>query len=164
MVKIKIFIRNIIIGIKNLYYWFPIIWNDRNWDQYYLYVILKHKLKKMEKYQRVHGITSNNEKTAKKIKLCVNLLDRIIKDDYIMNALYLHEKKWGEVDIKFTPIEDNEEYGELNIELKKETTQEEKMTEERRRLRLYKHSDYMKKQDIDMLFETMRKHVECWWD
>jgi hypothetical protein len=31
-------------GVKNLIYWFPIIWKDRNWDSHYIFEIMKHKL------------------------------------------------------------------------------------------------------------------------
>jgi hypothetical protein len=28
----------------------------------------------------------------------------------------------------------------------------------------YEHQDYLLKQDLALLFETMRKQVRCWWD
>ena len=31
-------------GVKNIIYWFPIIWKDRNWDSHYIFEIIKHKL------------------------------------------------------------------------------------------------------------------------
>ena len=42
-------LNNIIQGIKNLLYWFPIIWKDRNFDEHFIYEILKHKLKYQSK-------------------------------------------------------------------------------------------------------------------
>jgi len=38
------------IGFKNLFYWLPIIWNDRGWDRYFVFNILNHKVKEMIKY------------------------------------------------------------------------------------------------------------------
>ena len=35
-------------GIKNLIYWFPIIWNDRQWDQIYLKKMIVLCMKFME--------------------------------------------------------------------------------------------------------------------
>ena len=26
------------------------------------------------------------------------------------------------------------------------------------------HEDYLKKQDIDLLFNLMKKHIQTWWD
>ena len=33
-------------GIKNLITWFPVIWKDRDWDDYYILEILKFKINK----------------------------------------------------------------------------------------------------------------------
>ena len=41
MYKIKSFI----ISIKNLIKWFPIIWKDRDWDDHYIWEIMKNKLR-----------------------------------------------------------------------------------------------------------------------
>jgi hypothetical protein len=30
-------------GVQNLWYWFPIIWKDRNWDSNYIFEIMSHK-------------------------------------------------------------------------------------------------------------------------
>ena len=40
-------IRNIIYGIKNLFYYFTTIWKDRDWDEYYMVRLLAVKLHKM---------------------------------------------------------------------------------------------------------------------
>ena len=37
-------------GIKNLVRWFPIIWRDRDWDDHYIFEVLKFKLKNQSKY------------------------------------------------------------------------------------------------------------------
>ena len=51
--KIKNIPRDIKSGVRNLVRWFPVIWNDEDWDQYYLYVILKQKLKASEKVEKL---------------------------------------------------------------------------------------------------------------
>jgi hypothetical protein len=32
-------------GVKNIAYWFPVIWKDRDWDGHYIYEVMKHKLR-----------------------------------------------------------------------------------------------------------------------
>lgn len=44
---IYIFFRNISIGIKNIIYYFPVIWNDRHWDYEFLLDIVEVKIKNM---------------------------------------------------------------------------------------------------------------------
>ena len=93
---IAIFFRNIKYGIENLMCWIPIIWKDRDWDHWFLYKVLQHKLKQMIKLQRKYGHSINSNDYADQMQLCVNLLERIITDEYLDNALIPHEKKWGQ--------------------------------------------------------------------
>jgi hypothetical protein len=43
-------LRQIRKGISNLIYYFPIIWEDRDWDYCYIYVMIEAKLERMIKY------------------------------------------------------------------------------------------------------------------
>jgi hypothetical protein len=75
--------RGITQGIRNIKMWFPVVWHDRWWDHSFFYTILRFKLSLMEKGFRKWGHSTCSKKDAKKIKTCVLLLDRLIKDDYI---------------------------------------------------------------------------------
>jgi len=99
-------------GVKNLITWFPVIWQDKQWDYGYFYPILQKKLELMEKFFRTRSYSVDGDKQADKIKYAILLLNRLIEDDY-------WEKKNG---------------------------------------------DYLKKQDMDELFNHIRKHLESWWD
>ena len=162
--KIKDFFRNIKLGIPNLIKWAPTIWSDRDWDQYFLYVILQFKLKQMEKLHREYGITLNAEEYANQMKTCILLLDRIIESDYLMNALKPHEKKWGETKLDFKKIPNKNDLYKGIFSVEKVTNKKEKEQEDKDRMRVYKHVDNLEKQDLDMLFKNMRKHIEGWWD
>lgn len=164
MDKIKSFFYGIKTGIKNLIKWTPVIWRDRDWDQYFFYVVLHFKLKRMEKLHRNHSHLVNGKKYADQIKLAVLLLDRIIKDNYLENVIEPHEKKWGQSDFVFTPLKDNKNLSSLSIKVEKANTPEEKAKENKERMALYKHSDDLKNQDLDMLFKHIRKYIEGWWD
>lgn len=162
--KIKNFFRSIKYGIENLITWLPIIWSDRDWDQWYLYNILKFKLTQMEKLQRKYGISVNSIKIADQIKVCINLLDRLIKDEYGENIFKHHNEKWGDSHFNFTPCEDRKEYSKLIITRDNVNSKEDEEQERKEFIRLIKHEDKLKKQDIDYLFTLMNKHIEGWWD
>ena len=164
MKKIWQFFRSTKYGIENLVAWFPIIWKDRDWDHWFLYKILHLKLKRMETLHRKYGNSIYREKYADQIKLAVLLIHRLIEDEYLENVLKPHEEKWGESEFIFTPIPGDKEYSSLDIKVDKANTKEEKKQETKERMILYKHSDALKKQDLDMLFKHMRKYIECWWD
>lgn len=41
----KHFHRDVAYGFKNLWKWFPIIWKDRDWDDHFIFEVLKFKIK-----------------------------------------------------------------------------------------------------------------------
>ena len=165
--RIKDFIPNIpsyiIQGIKNLIYYFPIIWNDRDWDHYFFHKLLRHKLNSMEKYFRHADIIMDSKKYADKIKICVNLLDRILKDEYHDIVFKNHDKKWGKIDISFKSVKDKPEYNELIITRKKVKPEDEE--QERKEFNiLVKKEHELELQDIEMLYKILNENILKWWD
>ena len=69
----------------------------------------------MAHYHRKYSYSSNKDNVTKQIEICVMLLNRIVRDDYLSNALTQHEAKWGEVEILHKKIKDTKYY---NIDIK----------------------------------------------
>jgi hypothetical protein len=159
------FLRPIQSGIKNLITWFPVIWNDQQWDQYYLLKVLQKKLTLMEKYFRTRGHHVDAEKDADNIKLAINLIGRLIKDDYMESAFTPHKKKYGESTIIFEDIVGKEKYTKLNIKYENQPETEEEIKQERDLfLRCCNKEGYLRQQDLKMLFDHLKKHMLTWWD
>lgn len=76
-------------GVKNLLYWFKIIWLDRDWDEASMYKIERHKLKSMLKYFR-NTKWIDSESQCRYIQISINLLNIILEqdgrydDDYVL--------------------------------------------------------------------------------
>lgn len=88
-------------GIKNLIYWFPIIWKDRNWDDHYIFEVLKHKLKAQAKYIGDRDFHTRAQLDAKRMRLCVKLIQLIQDEPYAMEYMdYGKDRVW------FTDCED----------------------------------------------------------
>ena len=151
-------------GVKNLIRWFPVIWKDRNWDYNFIYMILKYKLHLMEKNIRNYGHHVRAEQDADKIKICVNLLDRLIKDEYHDNAFKSHYKKWGDAKMSFHDLKDEPGLCQLKIDYPNVKTEEDKK-EQSKGFRICSVLEQnLKEQDLDLLFKLMRKHIQGWWD
>lgn len=73
--------RNIKQGLKNLQYWLPVIWKDRDWDHHFIFEVLKHKLKAQAKYIGKRGIHTEAKKDSRNMKICVSLIQKI-QDEY----------------------------------------------------------------------------------
>jgi len=134
--------RSFIQGIKNCITWFPIIWNDEQFDQSYLLRILSKKLKLMSEFKE-HW-SCNYPKEQKRMKIASLLAKRLTDDDYITNAL-----------IEYT-MNFNDD-GTMNI----------KVTCLPNCIGIYTKNDYeeiQRKQDLDMLCDILKKRMLYWWD
>jgi hypothetical protein len=117
MYKIKQFIRN----IKRVLHWLPIIWNDRDWDYYYIYEILKQKLIATEEYIRKDGIHIYNKADADSIRKAIRLIE-VVQHEHFIDT-YLSEGDWYNDEGMRKAIEDQDkarqelfEYLNNNIE------------------------------------------------
>ena len=74
-------------GIKNIIYWTPTIWKDRDWDQHYIYEVLKVKLEKQSAYFRKSDIAVNDGRNADRMQLAARLIERCQDDTYSIEYL-----------------------------------------------------------------------------
>nr|WP_315196822.1 hypothetical protein [uncultured Flavobacterium sp.] len=87
-------------GIKNLIYWFPIIWKDRDWDQRYIYEILETKIEKQARYIDKYGHHVNAKRDAEVMMTCVRLMKKVSDGYYLSEMNEYHKTK-----MEFIPIE-----------------------------------------------------------
>ena len=94
---------DLIRGIKKLWYWFPIIWKDRDWDDHYIFEVLKHKLKTQAKYISNNDRHTRAQLDAKRMRLCVKLIEKVQDESYQMEYMDYHKDR-----VWFTDCEDHE--------------------------------------------------------
>jgi hypothetical protein len=94
MYKIKQFFKR----ISNLYRWFPIIWNDRDWDYYFIYEILKQKLKHVEQHTIKYSHHINAGTEAKSIRTAIELIDKV-QNEYYLDKYLSGATKWNKKEI-----------------------------------------------------------------
>jgi len=71
----------------NLLRWLPIIWKDEQWDHYYIYEVLKHKLIIMSTTIRKHGNHTTAKYDADRMMLAVKLIEKIQNEDYLVEII-----------------------------------------------------------------------------
>ena len=86
-------IKNKIRQLRKLIRWTPIIWNDRDWDYYFIYEILKQKLIDTEAYIRKDGMQLFNESDADSIKKAIELIEKA-QTEYHLNEYLSKGEKW----------------------------------------------------------------------
>jgi hypothetical protein len=170
--------KNIIRGIKNLWRWFPIIWKDRDWDDYYIWEILKTKLKHQSKYIGDRNTHTTAKYEAERIQWCIRLIEKIQNDFYIEEHMDFHKSDYNWVDIgngrkELKIIEIYENY---DIYLSKYKSSVRKILANKE-FQVFEPNDnnykqrlamnlghYNEKRAQDLLFKILNKHVRNWWD
>jgi hypothetical protein len=99
MYRIKQFFRR----IHNLYRWLPIIWKDQDWDDFYIFEVLKFKLKNQAEYIGKRGIHLSAKRDAEIMMLCIRLIEKI-QDEYYASEYFEYYKSY----LKFKKLENLE--------------------------------------------------------
>lgn len=99
-------------GVKNIWYWFPIIWKDRHWDSHYIFEILKHKLEAQADYIGSNDRHTRAQQDARRMRLCVRLMQKIQDDEYSAEYIDYHKDR-----VWFTDCEDRPDSYLMNSEL-----------------------------------------------
>jgi len=134
--KLKNYFRNIWLFRKALA-------NTVSWDYSGLLHLMQTQLVLMEESIRLHGHHLNRDNHCKRMRECVHLLDRIIKDDYYKADYDIISSDMSlEFGIKVTPLYDYP---------KNEKT-------------ISKYTREQKTKDLERLFYLMNKHTQSWWD
>ena len=154
---------NIKYGIENLFVWLPVIWHDRDWDEYFLWAILEHKFKRMEHLFRVYGHHVGADKTAHKLKICQLLCKRLKEEEYTTPYEKRNEShfEWFRKKFEQSMSREPDEAGIITVVGEGDRGDE---PDGRWILPAHKHEEDMIQQDIDLLCKIMNKHVQSWWD
>ena len=169
---------NIYEGICNIFYWFPIIWKDRNYDQFYIYQILKHKLKTQSKYIKGRDWHIKAQSDARNMMVCVKLIDKLQEGYYSGEYFDYHKSNFFSI-----PIE-NSTNSELKIEevwekyddyFKKYPLVYKKVMngagpfstegrEDDKHIIAMNIGHYNENRARKLLFSIMENNIESWWD
>jgi hypothetical protein len=165
-------------GVKNLWYWFPIIWKDRNWDGHYIYEIMKHKLKAQANYIGANDRHTRAQIDAKRMVICVKLIQLCQDETYAMEYMDYHKDR-----VWFTPCEDREGSSLMNSEnvwekydeyfakyplvykrvLKGEGVFSLKGREDDKHIIAMSIAHFNQDRARKLLFKIMEENIEGWW-
>ena len=66
---------------KNVWKWRKILWNDRDWDYYYILESLRFKIEKTANaIEKGFWATEQSSRHVRRMRVCVKLLERILED------------------------------------------------------------------------------------
>ena len=167
-------------GFKNIWYWLPIIWKDRNWDSHYIFEIMMHKIKAQSKYIGERDIHTRAKRDAEVMMTCVRLM-KLIDDDFYSSEYsdYHKTKHWFEPADKegYSTWESRILSEDFDSYIKKYPLIEKRVMNGEGRFQLDGEDTLEIKQRIAMnighinhdrarklLFKIMEQNIEKWWD
>ena len=155
-------------GINNLIRWFPIIWKDRDWDDHFIFEILKFKLKNQAEYISYHNRHTRAKRDTEIMMLCVRLIGRL-QDDYYGCEYQDYEKS----NIKFVESETYPGSYEMELEFISDNFDD----YFRKYPRIYRQIDGKNRHQIafkvacrnqerahKLLFKILEQNITRWWD
>ena len=168
-----------ITSVQNLWYWFPIIWKDRNWDSNYIFEIMIHKLKAQSKYIGSRGFHMRAERDAEIMMTCVRLMKLVQEETYSSEYSNYHRTKHWFEDIEDKPeisswesrlLEENfEDYFKKYPLIYKRVLNGEgvfggKDRKEDKQVIAMNISHINHDRARKLLFKLMEENIERWWD
>jgi hypothetical protein len=164
MYKIKQFFRR----IHNLYRWFPIIWKDQDWDDHYIFEILKFKIKNQAEYIGGKDRYIGAKRDAEIMRLCVRLMDKVQDEYYGCEYQDYHKSEMkfidsethpGSYEIEIEHISDNyEDYFKKYPRIYKQVKEDDK---HRTAFNIAKING---ERAHKLLFKLLEQNIRKWWD
>ena len=166
-------IRNFLTSCNNLIKWFPVIWNDRDWDGNYILKILQKKIE----FQRKELVNANRhtriESDNRDMTIVLNLLERVREEYYQMECM-----DYWYTDIVFEKISNNSSHKLADVVDKWEkfdeflskypssvraVIKEHGEQDDKKRLCLLV-SYYNHEKANKLLFRILEERLAYWWD
>jgi hypothetical protein len=169
-----IWFNEIVTGISNLIKWTPTIYKDRDWDDHYIFEMLKFKLIQQRKELVGANRHTGVEDTNRYITLCLNLIERIQEETYNLEYQdFVRERIW------FT--DNGDETSTLNSEIEYENftgfflkyqnqtkrlvEKDPKLALEENKMRLaLRLGDLNQSRCQTLLFKILNEKINTWWD
>jgi len=141
----------------------PVLWKDRDWDGSYFLYLARYKLSRMEKCIR-HGSYVNCEKDADKIKKTIDMLDRMIADEYEEIFFKPHDEKWGKPKMSWKDVPNHPGCCEAIFERSGVKTKEDEEMERKEFMETMKLAEKEHQNDYNKFFGMLARNLRRWWD
>lgn len=164
----------IFLGIKNIWYWTPVIWKDRNWDSSFLLEIMKFKISLMSESHGKRIPYVGFERNVELMKTVVKLIDKVQNEDYLHEYYDYYEQKYDFVkiddtdfwDVNTTVVRDNldEYFQKYPLTMKKAENHPLYLAQPSRHFLAMSMSEIRHNRAKKLLFNMIADKMEKWWE
>lgn len=177
-IEIRYLIRLFIYGVKNLWRWFPVIWKDKDYDDHFIFEILKFKIKNTAEYIEDTAFFEGHEHEVSRMKLINKLIGLVQTQYYDMEFM-----DYQETTFTFAPSDAVDENNEKFLyEIKSKIINDKfdnyfvkypliykkvinKLGPDCSRTRIAIHMSHENHERAKrLLFNLLSRHIENWWN
>jgi hypothetical protein len=170
-----IWFKEFIDGMTNIIRWMPILYKDRNWDDYYITKLLQKKIEFQREYIVKHNRHTRVPMDNRDMTWVLNLIERKHEEYYAFEK-YDYEDS----ELVFTPCEDRPDHSTISTKTNSENWDEYLAKYKgavRRVKKLYPNDDLSDKERLaffvskynqerchKLLWRIMEERSQGWWD
>lgn len=172
--RLQYYPKNILIGVRNLIKWVPIIWKDRDWDDAFFFDILKFKISNMAKYHGKKMFHAGSQRDVEIMNTIVRLIDKFQSEHYFHEYFNYVDNEYSFVEIEGTDYfemktvnlrDDLDHYFAKYPLLKNRAIKE---LDYQKNPSDYSIAIFMGKVQHDrakrLIFELLNRNIEKWWE
>lgn len=148
----KEFITGIPKGLRNLIYYFRVIWQDRDWDYRYTETLLLRKYERQYKHLKSRDMFVDSEEYCQALRICINILRRRQQDWY---TEMWHDREGQYKNFDFVPS-DKPGYMQLEITSNTERPFPDNYWQKMRQ--------QIEQRDWDLYCKLVHEYHHHWWD
>jgi len=170
-----IWFKNFIEGVTNIIRWIPTLYQDKDWDDFYITKMLQKKIEFQRKHLVYHNRHLSIPQDNRDMTWVLNLIERKHEDYYS-----LEKYDYEDSEFVFTPCEDKPDYSTIETKVNSENWDEYLAKYKgavRRVKKLYPDRDFSDKRDLThyvgrynqercnkLLWRIMAERSARWWD
>lgn len=155
-------------GLKNLYVYRKLIWNDRDFDDSYLIDLIRFKLVRMKQWWEkgeYYTLDSNAHFCIQRINTLIKMLDEIITNEkYAYEYMNHIEKVYGKEEHYFEPLPDNKNLYEWKSRFEEKYSERELQEIDKLRIRLMLESRKKHARAKDLFWRFFGHSLPYLWD
>ena len=143
----------------------PVLWNDEDWEGITMLNVIKHKIQRMDKcfMANPYRLVGRKLKIHRKMLLAIELIDRIMEDDFCKNEKIEHDKRWGVSKMVSFDTEDKN-LKEMKFFHRNVRNSDDEKNENREFTSMIKLENQRYEDALEELFKILRHNIRGWWD
>lgn len=149
-------------------FFFKLTYNNYDWDFHYVYELMYYKLKRLQK-SLLNGHLHQDPKDLKALKELINIVFKLMRDNFDRKYLIQHDRKWGKIESRSIPMHDADgkiKYYRYESWRSGTLNKSEKIQEKERKehWKCYEKAEKDRNNLIDKMAYILKNHERNFWD